>query len=153
MSSVLRWVAMWGLAAVAAGCGAQDEQRLMLREMATQDQAWMRTAPARYEIAIRYDCFCSDAGVRSVVDHGNAIDTAPAGAAPVTVEGLFAQAQSMLAHGYASASIDYDPALGYPTQFYIDPDIKLIDEEFGFHVTCFATGDAHCPAEPATLDP
>ena len=137
---------------VGCGGGGQDEQPeqpeqqpVLLTEMATQGQLWQQAAPTRYEIAVQYDCFCADARVRSVVDRGNVVDVSPAGAPPVTVDMLLADTRAMLAHGYASANVDYDPTLGYPSRVAIDPDRGLIDDEWGFHVTCFATGDAHCP--------
>ena len=152
-ASMVRCVAMLLAVVGVVGCGGSDDRTALLREMAAQHQVWRQSTPARYVLAINFDCFCSPSGARSVVDSGRVIESAPPGWDPVTVDWLFAQVQSMLARGFASASVEYDPVLGYPTSFQIDPDRNSIDEEFGFHVTCFASGDAPCPSETSDAGP
>src|SRR5262249_7276372 len=99
----------------------------------------------RYELEIAYDCFCYPDRARSVVDHGTVVDASPGDLEPVTVDGLFHQMQRLLEGGYASASADYDPTFGLPTRFVIDLDSREIDDEWAFRVTCFASGNDHCP--------
>ena len=48
-----------------------------------------------------------------------------------TVEELFALIDSALVRDAAQVTVQFDEALGYPTQLYIDEDLRIADEELG----------------------
>ena len=48
-----------------------------------------------------------------------------------TVDELFALIDSALVRDAAQVTVQFDEALGYPTQLYIDEDLRIADEELG----------------------
>ncbi len=56
---------------------------------------------------------------------------------PFTVPGLFAYVRSVVVQHPAILRVDYDPALGYPAEIYVDPWTEPCCQDFWFLVRNF----------------
>jgi hypothetical protein len=112
---------------------------------------WAQQGSAHYTLIVRPLCFCWDSRdirvtvsggavvSRVFVDDGSAV---PAGSFPQLgrVEDLFATLDDAIAHHAAHLSASYD-AHGVPVTVGIDYDANMDDEEFGWNVTEFHSGE------------
>ncbi len=165
-----RWISMrpyWiGLIAlVLLGCGRDDatgpsydhlpERYRALAETVDQErERWETNRPPAYQFTYQRICFCVPDWVRPVVidvtdDRIGRIlyadDATPVG--PTywksyhTIDGLFALIDSALARDAAQVTVQFDEALGYPTQLYIDEDLRIADEELGIATSDLRAAD------------
>jgi hypothetical protein len=58
-----------------------------------------------------------------------------------TIDEIFAVVESAFARG-ATVTVDYDPELGFPAQFFIDYDADLIGDEVDIRITRFSARGA-----------
>jgi hypothetical protein len=98
----------------------------LLNEVRAARARWEAAAVTDYTISYQPVCFCpqtllSGIVVNGVRDRRGWLD----------VEMMFDQLETALRDGVASFSAEYDPTLGYPTDYYIDFDRMTADEEFG----------------------
>ena len=136
----LAGVLLMGLALPACADDLEDET-----EAAQED--WADARPSRYEIVVEQHCYCDLFTTRTTVDGAAVsavrVDTGES-TKPLHVEALFDEMLRYLDDDYADAKAEFDSTWHYPTSFYVDPDAHMADEEWGFTVSCFATGDDHC---------
>jgi hypothetical protein len=113
--------------------GSEDtDQQKPVGEVTDDEQ--LRDARARWEAAAITDytisyqpvCFCPQALLTGIVVNGVGDRQGW-----LDVEMMFEQLETALSEGVASFSAEYDPTLGYPTDYYIDFDRMTADEEFG----------------------
>ena len=134
-------------ACLVAGCSDIGFDVRSLTELERAEARWERFGPESYVYEVRRLCYCgvesigpvrvlvgSNAVVRTYVESGAPV---PEDAQPLfpTVQGLFALLRAAFAEAAAEVDVSYDPALGYPTELWIDYDERVADEELGMTVT------------------
>jgi len=109
----------------------------LLAEVARNQAIWVVKGPANYRMTIERQCFCpqaqyvitvADGVVTKVTRDGDPVGPAEVQGLPKTVPELFAVAAALPPE--ASATIEYDPDLGYPTRISVDPIANAIDDEY-----------------------
>ncbi len=122
-----------------------SERYLALAEtVQAQKKRWADSGLSTYQYTYQRTCFCVRDWTRPVViDVANdriarivyADDEAPVGPtywkSYQTVDELFALIDSALVRDAAQVTVQFDEALGYPSQLYIDEDLGIADEELG----------------------
>jgi hypothetical protein len=119
-----------------------------LTELEKAEATWDRFGPESYVYAVQRICFClaDESGpVRVWVDDGVAgqwtyVATGnplpePARSRFPSVAGLFDILREALTQDAHEVQVSYDPEFGYPTEFSIDYDEQVADEELGMRVT------------------
>jgi hypothetical protein len=119
-----------------------------LTELERAEARWERSGPESYVYAVQRICFClvEETGpVRVRVEDGVAVEwTYVASGDPLpqtararfpTVDGLFDILRDAYAEDAHDIVVSYDPHLGYPSEFSIDYDEQVADEELGMRVT------------------
>lgn len=119
-----------------------------LTELEKAEARWRRFGPDSYIYALARTCFCPlefTMPVRVRVEHGVAVARTFVGTGdrvPESMEHLFPSIDGLfeiLRHAYAEDAdevrVSYDQGLGYPTDFAIDYDEQIADEELGIEVT------------------
>lgn len=108
-------------------------------------ERWGEAGPGAYRMTLQRSCFCPpdwrgpfevtvrDGSVVSATYEGEAVDAERV----VTVEALLALLEDAYRRGAERVDAFYDPEFGYPTQFYVDYDARMADEEVGYEVTAF----------------
>jgi hypothetical protein len=106
---------------------------------------WSSLGLSDYDYVFSRSCFCAPdfrEPVRITVRGGQvAAVTSVATGQPrptegyPTVDDLFATLQEALDGDAALVRVTYDPALAYPTSFYIDRDFHIADEEYAVEAT------------------
>lgn len=123
--------------------------RLILPKVALEFRRaqWHVAGPEQYEFYFRISCFCADTYtepfVISVADNrivgvtrernGEVLPTETF-ARYRTVEALFDLIQKEIGQLPASLSVTYDPELGYPVEIYVDPHIRIVDDEVSYSI-------------------
>jgi hypothetical protein len=133
---------------VAGGCSDLGVDVRSLTELEQAEARWDRFGPESYVYAVRRICFClvEETGpVRVRVDDEVAVEWTyvatgnplPESARPrfPSVDGLFAILREAYAEDAHEVQVSYDPELGYPTDFSIDYEEQVADEELGMRVT------------------
>jgi hypothetical protein len=107
-----------------------DNEELLNEELLNDLRAararWEAAAVTDYTISYQPVCFCEQALLSGIVVNGVRDRRGW-----LDVEMMFDQLETALRDGVASFSAEYDPTLGYPTDYYIDFDRMTADEEFG----------------------
>jgi hypothetical protein len=142
-----RIIALLGWLA-ATGCSDLGLDVRSLTELERAEARWDRFEPESYVYAVQRICFClvEETGpVRVRVEDGVAVewtyvvtgDPLPEAARPrfPTVDGLFDILREAYAEDAYDVHVSYDPDLGYPTEFSIDYEEQVADEELGMRVT------------------
>jgi len=132
----------------ASGCSDVGFDVRSLTELERAEAKWDRFGPDSYVYAIRRICYClvEESGpVRVRVESGVAVEwtyVATGNPLPETarprfpsVDGLFDILHEAYAENAHDVHVSYDPALGYPTDFAIDYEEQVADEELGMRVT------------------
>jgi hypothetical protein len=132
------------IAACLPACGDQ-----LLEDTQAARQRWESQRPSRYEIVVEQRCFCREQPRHTTVDGSRVsavnVGSTGVGMAPLGVEQLFDAMLRRLDADHDDAEAAFHPEWHYPTSFSVDPDSGAHDDEWGFAVTCFAEGEAHCP--------
>ena len=143
MRNVRSLVGMALIAGCLPGCGGDE----LLDKVERTEEQWASVRPNRYEIVVEEHCYCDMLTTHTTVAGNQAtavrVETGEQ-AAPIGVEALFRSMRGYLKEDYAEAEAEFDSELHYPTSFWVDPDQRMADEEWGFTVKCFAAGEAHC---------
>jgi len=139
--ALLGWLA-------ATGCSDLGIDLRSLTELERAEARWDRFGPDSYVYAVRRICYClvEETGpVRVRVEGGVAVewtyvataDPLPESARPrfPTVDGLFDILREAYAEDAHDILVSYDPDLGYPTEFSIDYEEQVADEELGMRIT------------------
>lgn len=130
---------------------AQDALNVpvLLNELQTNRLKWNKLGPSTYELQQTRQCFCPaefrgpfvvsvvNDVKKSVVfapDSDLSGQTPPDGALDFlfTVDGAFDFVEEALGQNPARVTVEYDSALSYITNFFIDRDLRIADEELGF---------------------
>jgi hypothetical protein len=136
------------LAWLGTGCSDLGVDIRPLTELGRAEARWERFGPESYVYAVRRICYClvEETGpVRIRVEDGVAVewtyvDTGnplPEAARPrfPRVDGLFDILREAYGEDAHDILVSYDPDLGYPTDFSIDYEEQVADEELGMRVT------------------
>jgi len=139
--ALLGWLA-------ASGCSDLGFDVRSLTELERSEAKWDRVGPESYVYAVRRICFClvEESGpVRVRVEDGVAVEWTyvatgnplPEAARPrfPTVDGLFDILREAYAEDAHDVQVSYDPNFGYPSEFSIDYDEQVADEELGMRIT------------------
>lgn len=113
-------------------------RRTLLEASVAARLRWQALAPSAYRLIVSQRCRC-DAGTpfKSDVRDGLVVsrrggvrsDERPVQPPLRTVEQLFAQALRAIDGGADDVTVDFDPALGYPSRIRIDPRRNVADDE------------------------
>jgi hypothetical protein len=101
---------------------------------------WASQGPDSYTIITQSLCFCpqerwSDTVVDGVVtEHVALSDEVFFDPAARPMDVLFDEIQRVIDNGYTSLTVSYDPNTGALTQFFVDVDEMMADEEYGVEV-------------------
>jgi hypothetical protein len=119
-----------------------------LTELEKAQARWDRFGPDSYVYALARICYCRveyTTPVRVRVEHDVAVawtfvpsgDPVPESMEHLfpTIDGLFDILRQAYAEDAHEVQVSYDPDLGYPTDFGIDYDEQIADEELGIDVT------------------
>ncbi|MGE0158041.1 MAG: DUF6174 domain-containing protein [Gemmatimonadales bacterium] len=132
---------------VATACSDLGVDVRSLTELERAERKWERFGPESYVYAVERLCFCpteSMGPVRVRVTPGTVLRTYVATGDPVpesyewlfpTVDGLFDILRQAYADEAHDVEVSYDEDLGYPTDFFIDYEEQVADEELGMRVT------------------
>ncbi|UCC75012.1 MAG: hypothetical protein JSV86_10800 [Gemmatimonadota bacterium] len=137
----------YALLALATAASACSDVTGLERELEDNRALWESEGPASYSFDYHVVCYCLPEVTRPVtitvqhgevvsvtyVDTGEPVDT-PCLCDYPTVDDLFDEIESVLAEDPYSVRVDYDPELGYPADFFVDYDLQIADEEWGFDV-------------------
>ena len=105
---------------------------------------WKSHNITHYTIEESRNCFCPSGGkwvrvevrndsVLGVVDIANDTLVSQMFAQQCkSVDQLFAVIASIDTHAVASFEVCYDSIHGYPVSFFVDPDSRIVDEEYGY---------------------
>jgi hypothetical protein len=135
-----------------AGCsgGNLDGGRAVLTATTTANRAiWEKAAIANYEYVYQRSCFCGADFIRplriqvrngtvsavSFYDTGEAVTDTTLGPFP-TIDGVFDDLQSQLLQAH-DVNAAFDPRLGFPTQYSVDREANVVDEEYSIAIGGF----------------
>lgn len=115
-------------------------------DLAANRQRWQAQGPEDYRFTYTRQCFCPpqargpfevtvrDGKVETVTYKGEGEPMERPLSEYQTVEDLFAVLADAYDRGAASVRASYDAETGQPTEFFIDYDEQIADEEVGFTV-------------------
>lgn len=146
-TAALRGVVLATLLAALA-CGELGPETELLDELGSRRATWAAIRPYAYAYTLRRSCFCAPESLgpvrvsvqgdivveRTYADTGEPVPAHLADLFP-TVEGLFALVDHALASGAHEVVVEYEPALGFPEEVWIDYRERLADDELGLSVT------------------
>lgn len=107
---------------------------------------WESLKINNYQFEYTHNCFCSEEyrgpfnievkngevySVNGVLGNGNSMVQLP------TIDSLFQFVEKSQLGNYETLTVKYDPNYGFPTDFWIDPNKMIADEEFGFSLSNF----------------
>ena len=109
---------------------------------------WKHTAPYRYSLRVKYSTFaghygCWEQSFRVKGRHSSSDSAPDCDSRPDkfgSIPALFRFARELLAENPDEAEIEYDPAYGYPKNFYVG-STHMEDSYFKFEVLDFKAGD------------
>lgn len=115
-----------------------------LNELRSAEALWARVGSQNYTVDQFRTCFCPPPqSAHIAVTNGQIVSgTEQHTAKPLTlaelkyfstVPEIFAQIRTALVRYGAKVDVYYDPATGYPTRFFVDPDEQAADEEYGYN--------------------
>jgi hypothetical protein len=137
-----------GIAAVVVGCAGDGVDLAPILDLAHNQARWEAVGPDSYVYAMEWLCFCPveyRGPVRITVEEGVAVERAYVESGdPVpedlaagfpAVDGLFERLASAMQDGAYLVDVTYDPDLGMPLEFWIDPREEVADDELGMTVS------------------
>lgn len=150
-------VALWGAcAAIFINCGdgpiqpttqEEPEASVEQRTLSENRRRFEEGVGSSYTYEFQRICFCPEdirLNVRVTVEGGartsveSVEDGSPVPSARwsefLTINEIFDDIQTALDEGAASVQVEYDEALGYPRDVFIDVDQLIADEERGYTV-------------------
>ena len=139
------WAAAAFLVALSGVLPVRAESVALARTLDVAEQAWNRASPKSYEFMFRPVAILSFVGCAGKNLHVRVID----GIAKVpvtcrsemihysTIPQLFKYIRDAIASHPDRIDVAFDPALGYPTSFFIDPKLNMHDDEFQFTISHF----------------
>ncbi|MFP5355336.1 MAG: DUF6174 domain-containing protein [Gemmatimonadota bacterium] len=152
-SPLARLLSALALALTASACtvitGPDDEWDFEQRDLTRAERTWSSNFIDDYEYVVRRNCFCAMGGVsvRVVVQNDRVVAREIEGTAtPLpssmaywypTIDGLFAILQDAIDRRAYRIDATYDYDYGFPTDFYIDYDRHIADEEEGYTLIRF----------------
>jgi hypothetical protein len=132
-----------------AGCGVVEPNPYadLQRDLDHARARWARAAPDAYQMEYRRICYCIREVVQPVeitvrrgavlsrvyVESGRPVPEDLAELFP-SVPQLFEGIQEAIRDRAAEIRVAYDPALGHPSEVYIDWRLEIADEEVGHRV-------------------
>ena len=137
----------WSVVALLlSGCGSSvttptdtDDRTATVAAYQQARGRWAAAGPASYTYRFQRSCFCAPPYTAPVVltvqDRRVARAVFAETGAPVDAEGypavdeLFAQIGEAITEDAYLIRVSYDPALGYPTEVYVDRSPQIADEE------------------------
>jgi len=137
-----------GMAAVVVGCADDGVGLDAMRDLARSRARWEAFGPRSYVYAMEWLCFCPAeyrGPVRITVQDGVAVERVyvetgvpvpeELGSGFPAVDGLFERLVSAMQDGAYQLDVTYDPDLGMPLEFWIDPRQNVADDELGMTVS------------------
>ena len=121
-------------------------EKTYLSELDLYQQLWESKGIDSYSFTQRISCFCSQEYTRPnyvVVQNGVVVSVegvpfdASMHQAIFSVDTRFDFLRQNLVRDPDEFSVEYDPSLGFPMQFYFDFDYQMADEEVGYTFTDF----------------
>jgi hypothetical protein len=134
-------------------CGSNWRQ--IKKRLYRSRRRWERKAtnPDCYNMTVEKICFCAPAyrGPHNIsVVHNKIQNTSEFATQMVTVKDLFHLVNENCVKncpqsGAASCTVQFDPEYGFVSYLYVDPTLRIKDEEFGYNVTNlkFCNGGKH----------
>jgi hypothetical protein len=121
-------------------------------ELEEARRRWVRAEVAHYRFTLTLGCFCLESGPYLIeVQSGEIVAFEPLGEheipgdsldrARLTIDDLFGFISEAFADDADEITVEYDPALGYPTSISIDYVREAVDEEIGYTVSDFVRLD------------
>ncbi|MBS0376735.1 MAG: hypothetical protein JSR73_19330 [Proteobacteria bacterium] len=140
-----RWAAIILVPVLLSVLPARADDAALAETLAAAKKAWGRAPPNRYEfmfrpVAILAFVGCAGKNIRvRVIDE---VATTPAACRSemvrfATIPRLFEYIRGAVASRPDMISVIFDPVLGYPTHFFVDPSLKTHDDEFEFTLSEF----------------
>ena len=139
---MVRRLTFWIVLAFISHAPGTSAVALEQAELDASQAIWMEQGLDEYGFRFKRDCFCFGEYVREVilrVEDGKVIsatDTETHLGFDVnlflSVEEIFAELQRAIDYPANAISAEFDPESGYPTNVYIDLDIRIADEEVGY---------------------
>jgi hypothetical protein len=145
------------LALIAAGCGSEDgptfptgpsedDRPATIRAFQAARERWRSQGYDSYSFRFERSCFCTEeyrapARVRVAAGRIAEVTRLDTGATVPssewdryrTIEGLFAEIEQALISGAWNIRATYHPALGHPTELYLDQLRDAVDEEVWYY--------------------
>jgi hypothetical protein len=132
-------------ALIASGCVAGPDE--VSDELSENRRRWQAQGIDDYEVAFRNVCFCDPEAVEPVIlrvrdgvlvgvtreSDGRPVDPSQWGRY-FTVDQAFEFLAAAENSGAHEVRVEYDPALGFPTEAFVDHDPQVADEERGFQM-------------------
>ena len=97
---------------------------------------WEAAGITSYQATLDVRCFCDVQGPIDVTVEENrvvAVSEEPSEAYPLLMSELFGEIEQLL--GGDHAELAFHPELGYPVAAFLDPDVEISDDEFGYLIT------------------
>lgn len=116
------------------------------KDLEVNFKRWESLKIKNYQFEYTHNCFCSEEyrgpfkievkngevfSVNGVLGNGNSWVQLP------TIDSLFQYIEKSQLSDYETLTVKYDPNYGFPTEFWIDPNKMIADEEFGFSLSNF----------------
>lgn len=130
-----------------AGCGTTGPGGDLRSQIEANRALWQQLGPASYEYGVQRLCFCGPDAigpVRVTVEDGTVVarvytessDPVPDDFEPLfpDVEGLYDVLLDALDRDAADINVTWDSVTGLPTEFFIDYNVQIADEELGFRI-------------------
>jgi len=103
---------------------------------------WQSNRVSEYRYTVATSCFCLVTGpIEANVRNGTIVSWSRTDGGPVTnltftltVDSLFAYVERAMNRSESSVTVEYDPALGYPTHVNIDWIKNAVDDEVAYQV-------------------
>lgn len=140
-------IAALALLLATAGCGTTGPNSDLRSQIEQNRALWMQLGPASYQYGVQRLCFCGPDAigpVRVTVENGAVVSRVYADSdEPVaanlaslfpTVDGLFDVLVDAMDRDAAQIDVTWDSATGLPSEFFIDYDVGIADEELGFRI-------------------
>ncbi|MDZ7674582.1 MAG: DUF6174 domain-containing protein [Acidimicrobiales bacterium] len=115
---------------------------------AAQDR-WREAGIDDYELEWSVQCFCPLTSYVDTIEDGEVVDHRPApendgveDPGPKTMEDIFGEVQAAIDSEPDSLSVEYDPDTGAVDGYFVDPDERAADEEYGLSVEVRADPDS-----------
>lgn len=135
------------LLVAAAGCGTTGPHGDLASEIEANREIWRQLGPASYQYGIQRICFCGPDAigpVRVTVQDGTVVSRVytdsgtpvPDDFEPLfpDVEGLYEVLLDALERDAAQIDVTWDSVTGLPSEFFIDYNEQIADEEVGFRI-------------------